>query len=193
VALVLALLALAGGLVMVLWNAIGVTTLGGGHPLDYLHAVGLLVLCRLLVGGIGGRGSGHRRAQWEEWQTMSQEERGALSRRGLGADDRGATMPRSDSRPDCHQEPGRIEPVVDFSKCEGQGDCIGVCPESVFEMRRIGAADYAGLPLRRKFKLRVHGMQVAYTPNADACRSCSLCVSACPEQAITLRRTGSVP
>jgi 4Fe-4S ferredoxin len=37
-------------------------------------------------------------------------------------------------------------------------------------------------------KLRVHGMKMAYTPNADACRSCGLCVAACPEHAITLAR-----
>jgi ferredoxin len=42
--------------------------------------------------------------------------------------------------------------------------------------------------LLNKLKLRVHGMQVAYTPNADACRACGLCVTACPEQAITLAR-----
>jgi 4Fe-4S ferredoxin len=67
---------------------------------------------------------------------------------------------------------------------------VRVCPEAVFELRRIDATDYADLPLLNRFKLRVHGMQVAYAPNADACRSCSLCVSACPEHAITLRRAG---
>jgi 4Fe-4S ferredoxin len=40
----------------------------------------------------------------------------------------------------------------------------------------------------QKLKLRVHGMKVAYTPNADACRACGLCVTACPERAITLAR-----
>ena len=97
-------------------------------------------------------------------------------------------MSRPDSGPECPQEPGRIEPVVDFRKCEGKGDCLRVCPENVFELRRIDASDFAGLPLLNRFKLRAHGMQVAYAPNSDACRSCGRCVSACPEQAITLRR-----
>jgi 4Fe-4S ferredoxin len=44
------------------------------------------------------------------------------------------------------------------------------------------------LGLLHRFKQRVHGMQVAYTPNEDACRSCALCVAACPEGAITLSR-----
>lgn len=63
-----------------------------------------------------------------------------------------------------------------------------MCPEGVFELRRIEPADYAGLPLLNQLKLRVHGMRVAYTPQVDACRTCSLCVSACPEHAITLHR-----
>lgn len=106
----------------------------------------------------------------------------------MGADVLGAPMSRPDSRPECRQQPGQIALAVDFGRCEGKGDCVRVCPENVFELRRIDAADYTDLPLLNRFKLRVHGMQVAYTPNADACRSCSLCVSACPERAITLRR-----
>jgi hypothetical protein len=65
VVLVLVVAALAAGLIMVLWNTVVVSTLSGAHPLDYLHALGLLVLCRVLFGGFGGRGLGHRRAQWE--------------------------------------------------------------------------------------------------------------------------------
>jgi len=89
---------------------------------------------------------------------------------------------------ECMKPPGVIEPVVSFDRCEGKADCVRVCPENVFEMRRIEQADYEELGLMSRLKLRVHGMQVAYTPNVDACRSCSLCVTACPEGAITLRR-----
>jgi NAD-dependent dihydropyrimidine dehydrogenase PreA subunit len=91
----------------------------------------------------------------------------------------------------CAQEPGAIAPIVDFGRCEGKGDCVRVCPEDVFLVRRIDSADYQSLHLLQKLKVRVHGMKVAYTPNADACRACGLCVSACPENAITLRRTGA--
>jgi 4Fe-4S ferredoxin len=90
----------------------------------------------------------------------------------------------------CKQAPGVIAPVVNFNRCEGKADCAVVCPESVFDIRRIDTADYQRLAPLSRFKLRVHGMKVAYTPNADACRACGLCVSACPERAITLARVG---
>ena len=88
----------------------------------------------------------------------------------------------------CKQAPGVIAPVVNLKRCEGKGDCVKVCPEAVFQIRRIADADYQDLGAFHKLKLRVHGMKVAYTPNADACRACGLCVSACPEHAITLGR-----
>ncbi|AOJ33044.1 4Fe-4S dicluster domain-containing protein [Burkholderia metallica] len=95
---------------------------------------------------------------------------------------------REPSAGNCKQPPGVIAPVVDLKRCEGKGDCVAVCPENVFEIRRIDHADYACLGLMHRVKLRVHGMKVAYTPNAQACRSCGLCVTACPERAITLAR-----
>jgi 4Fe-4S ferredoxin len=90
----------------------------------------------------------------------------------------------------CIQDPGIVRPLIELGRCEGKGDCVRVCPENVFQLRRIDELDYRDLSLLHKIKLRVHGMEVAYTPNADACRACSLCVSSCPEQAITLRRAG---
>lgn len=89
----------------------------------------------------------------------------------------------------CKQPPGVIAPHVNFARCEGKADCAVVCPEDVFEIRRIDATDYQKLRPLQRLKLRVHGMKVAYVPHADACRACGLCVSACPEHAITLVRT----
>jgi NAD-dependent dihydropyrimidine dehydrogenase PreA subunit len=89
----------------------------------------------------------------------------------------------------CKQEPGAVVPVVDLKRCEGKGDCVRVCPENVFEIRRIEEVDYRGLGLLHRLKQRVHGMQVAYTPNVDACAACGLYVAACPERAITLSKT----
>jgi len=92
---------------------------------------------------------------------------------------------------ECKQPAGAVKPVVDFTRCEGKADCVRVCPENVFAMARIEDEDYRRVGLLSRFKLRVHGMQVAYTPNVDACRCCGLCVSACPENAITLTRASA--
>jgi 4Fe-4S ferredoxin len=81
---------------------------------------------------------------------------------------------------------GAVMPVVDKNRCEGKNDCVTVCPEDVFEVRKIDDADFAGLSFLGKLKSRAHGRMTAYTPNAEACKSCGLCVTACPESAIRL-------
>jgi NAD-dependent dihydropyrimidine dehydrogenase PreA subunit len=87
---------------------------------------------------------------------------------------------------DCKADPGSWMPVVNRAACEGKRDCVEVCPYDVFEVRRIDASDFSPLSFIDKLKSRVHGMQTAYTPRADACQACGLCVVACPEGAIEL-------
>lgn len=72
---VLAALAVLGAVVMLLWNAVVPLALSGAHPIDYPHALGLLVLSRILFGGFRGRGGWHRHRHWEKWQAMTPEER----------------------------------------------------------------------------------------------------------------------
>jgi NAD-dependent dihydropyrimidine dehydrogenase PreA subunit len=89
---------------------------------------------------------------------------------------------------ECRAAPGVFRPVVDRARCEGKHDCVDVCPYTVFEVRRIADHDFARLPILARVKSVVHGRKTAYTPAADQCRACGLCVVACPEKAITLTR-----
>ncbi len=103
----------------------------------------------------------------------------------------GLKVKRAASHPDrpgseCKAPAGELGPVVDRARCEGKEDCVAVCPYGVFEVRRMDDEDFAALPFFAKLKSRVHGRQTAYTPRADACRACGLCVVACPERAVRL-------
>jgi NAD-dependent dihydropyrimidine dehydrogenase PreA subunit len=65
---------------------------------------------------------------------------------------------------------------------------VVVCPNDVFKVGRIDDGDFRSLSALAKLRVLAHRRQTAYTPNADACRACGLCVVACPEDAITLVR-----
>ena len=73
--LFLAAIAVLGGVVMLLWNEVMPLLFSGAHPVDYLHALGLLVLSRILFGGFRGGGGWHGRRQWRRLQAMTPEER----------------------------------------------------------------------------------------------------------------------
>ena len=91
----------------------------------------------------------------------------------------------------CNAPAGTWSPVIDHGRCEAKRDCVVVCPNDVFEVRRMDDRDFAALAPLAKVRVLVHRRQTAYTPRADACHACGLCVVACPEGAITLvERTG---
>jgi len=74
--------AVLGAVVMVLWNAVVPTLFTSAHSIDYPHALGLLVLSRILFGGFRGHGGWHRRRHFAKWQAMSPEEREKFMHRG---------------------------------------------------------------------------------------------------------------
>lgn len=80
----------------------------------------------------------------------------------------------------------RLVPVIDHSRCEAKRECIRVCPTNVFDVRRIDEADYAALGLVSRLRVTAHRRATAYATRIEDCESCGLCVTACPEAAITL-------
>ena len=110
----------------------------------------------------------------------------ARSRRKDAAKLRRAAADPSRIGPACRALPGAYAPIVDRRRCEGKSECVAVCPYDVFEVGPIATDDYRALPWLARLKVRAHGMKTAYTPRADQCRACGLCVAACPESAIRL-------
>ena len=96
--------AIGGGVVMLLWNWLA-PTLFGLRLITFWQAIGLLALCRILFGGFGLGGGGHRNSRRrmegrirervcermaERWEQMTPEERerfqqGMRGRPGFGA------------------------------------------------------------------------------------------------------------
>jgi hypothetical protein len=70
--------AIGGTVVMLLWNWLA-PTLFGLRLITFWQALGLLALCRILFGGFGLGGGGHRshsrRRMRERWEQMTPEER----------------------------------------------------------------------------------------------------------------------
>lgn len=96
----LAILALAlfGFIVMSLWNWL-MPSLFGLHAITYWQAFGILILSRILFGGLAGRsGRGRDRARRRMWEHMTPEQRerfrgGLRDACGAFNDDNGPASP----------------------------------------------------------------------------------------------------
>jgi hypothetical protein len=91
---------IGGEIVLHLWNWL-LPPLFGWRMLTFWQAIGLLVLCRILFGSWGGRGSrsNFRRRMAERWANMTPEEREKF-RQGMRGrcGDFGADAPASESK-----------------------------------------------------------------------------------------------
>jgi hypothetical protein len=91
--IIAAIVAIKSALVMVLWNAL-IPDLFHGPTLEYLQAVGLTVLAKLLT-GFGGRfGGGPPWRRGHHWAHLSPEQREKLRahlREGCGRDEKPTT------------------------------------------------------------------------------------------------------
>ena len=68
----------------------------------------------------------------------------------------------------------------------GQAGLRAGLPYDVFEVRRMDTEDFTALGMLGKLRSTAHRRMTAYTVRADQCQECGLCVTACPEDAITL-------
>jgi len=89
------------------------------------------------------------------------------------------------------KQPGDWIPAIDRQRCEGKEDCVAICPYDVFAMRKLDDTEKNALPFLARWKARLHGNWQAFALRPEACHACGLCVTACPEHAIKLVKTGS--
>lgn len=68
-------IAVFGWAVMTVWNWVIPAAFVGARSIDFLHALGLLVLSRMLFGGFRRHGGWHKRRHWRKWEAMTPEER----------------------------------------------------------------------------------------------------------------------
>ncbi|KSV17561.1 4Fe-4S ferredoxin [Dehalococcoides mccartyi] len=84
--------------------------------------------------------------------------------------------------------PGDFAPVINTSKCEGDGECVLVCPNDVFEIYQLSALEKNQLPFISRLKVSAHGSKQARLIHPERCEGCGNCVSACHEKAIKLKK-----
>lgn len=91
-------IAALGYVVMSLWNWLLPEVFYGVHTIGYVQALGLLVLCRILVGGL--RGHGHGRWHTHRWDNLTPEERASFQAGRHGCCTRQTPPPPTDGARD---------------------------------------------------------------------------------------------
>lgn len=79
-------------------------------------------------------------------------------------------------------------PYIDLNKCEGHGICTHVCAEDVITMKRITSLQFSQLNVRGKLNALLSNNLKANIEHPERCNRCELCVTACTEGAIVMKR-----
>ena len=82
-------------------------------------------------------------------------------------------------------------PVVNPAKCEGKEPRMALCSAHVFTLDVLPREQRTGLGLMGALEGMAYGWKQAFVTYGDARQGCGLCVTACPEQAISLKRNSS--
>ena len=53
-------------------------------------------------------------------------------------------------QPECKQQPGEFQLVIDRNRCEGKADCERVCPVAVFKVDTLPKDQRSGLSFKGK-------------------------------------------
>jgi len=77
-------IAALGWVVMLLWNWLMPALFAGAAQVDYLQALGILLLSKILFGGFRGGAHGHWKDRQQRWDSMTPEEREQLKGRFKG-------------------------------------------------------------------------------------------------------------
>lgn len=79
-----------------------------------------------------------------------------------------------------------VIPRINIHKCDGDGRCVAVCPNDVFELYTLTDSTIKKFPMLSRLKIKIKGAQKSRVVNSFACSACGLCVDACHEKAIEL-------
>ena len=79
-----------------------------------------------------------------------------------------------------------VIPIVNIHKCDGDGQCVTVCPDNVFELYTLTNSITKGFPMLSRLKIKFKGARKSRAVHSLACSACGLCVTACHEKAIEL-------
>ncbi|MFA9388342.1 MAG: ferredoxin family protein [Prolixibacteraceae bacterium] len=77
-------------------------------------------------------------------------------------------------------------PVINIHKCDGDGKCVAVCPNDVFEMYTLTKEQVKSFPFKGWLKVKIKGANKSNPVHSLNCIACGLCVENCHEHAIEL-------